>query len=205
MLLSNNICCWDTETSSVCAKTCQVLSIGAVIIDSKKLEIIPNSEFYSLVKPEDVKTVEAKALEINKLNLDELDKAPEINVVWSNFSHYLETYRKGKGKWGCPLSGGYNTSGYDDIIAARLNERFSIKEMFHPIHRMDVMSDILRWRHDEDIKSISFDNIRKWLGMESEGAHNSLKDAKDAAALIIRFLNLYRSIKPRFANAFKHE
>jgi len=204
MLLKNNLCFWDTETSSIDPKTTQILSIGAVIVDPKKLEIIPDSEFYSMVKPEDVARIEAKALEINKLELSILDKQPTIDIVWKNFAKYTEKYRKEKGVWGGPVSCGYNISKFDEVIANRMNERFGINNMFHPTHQLDVMLDILRWRHQEDIKSISFDNMRKYMGMISAGAHNSLQDSKDAAALGIKFLKLYRSIKIRFQDAFSN-
>lgn len=202
MLMDNTLAFWDTETSSIDPNTTQVLSIGCVMVNPRKLEIIPNSEFYSLVKPTNEATVEAQALEKNKLKLEDLREAPELSVVWPTFARYLDGYKKEKTKWGCPVQCGYNITEFDSIIAKRYNQQFNIGEMWHPFHSIDVMLDLLRWRHNENIRSISFDNTRKYMGMSAEGAHNSLQDAKDSATLGIKFLLLYRSIKPRFENCF---
>lgn len=199
-MITNTLIIYDFETSSTDIDTTQILSIGAVAVDPRKLEVIASSEFYSLVQPEDEKTVQPKALEVNKLTLDELRKAPVIDVVWKNFAGYVGNY--GKTLWKKPIPGGFNISGFDNPICRRMNARFKT-ELWHPFLYYDVLDDIKRWTwNNPEIKSMSFDNIRKWMGMPSEGAHNALQDSKDAATLAIRFLKLYESIKPKFANSF---
>ena len=197
---------WDTETSSIDPNVAQILSLGAVAVDPRRLEIIEDSEFYTLVKPEDEATIEPKALEVNKLKLEDLRQAPTIETAWKSFVSYLDKYKKGKNKWGRPIAGGYNIVGYDLIIAERLNNKFGLKDLFHPRDKLDVMQDMFRWTESNaEITSLSFDNMRQWLGMSQESkdnAHNALSDAKDAAYLGIRLLNLYRNVKVRFANAF---
>lgn len=201
-MIKNNYIFWDTETSSAEPGTTQVLSLGAIAVNPRTLEVIPNSEFYSLVKPEDESTVEKQALEKNKLKLEDLKDAPTIDVVWKNFSTYVDNYKTEKGKWGKPVPGGFNIANFDMIISRRLNERFKV-ELWHPFLMFDVLSDYIRFtENDANVTSVSFDSVRKRMGMSAAGAHNSLQDSKDAAALALKFVKMYRTIKPKFENAF---
>ena len=50
MANNNYFCCYDFETGDINPETCEVLSLGAVIIHPKKLEIVEGGEFYSLIK-----------------------------------------------------------------------------------------------------------------------------------------------------------
>lgn len=205
-MITNNYVFWDTETSSVDPDTTQVLSLGAVAVNPRTMEIIPGSEFYSLVRPEIEELLEAKAMEVNKLVLSELRQAPTIDVVWKNFGTYVDKYKSGKNKWGRPIPGGMNINNFDMIISRRLNARYKM-ELWHPFNTLDILSDFFRWfENDPEIKSLSFDNMRKYLGMNQESienAHNALQDSKDAAIIAGRFIKLYRNIKPKFKGAFQ--
>ena len=52
MLLNNKICVFDFETDGKDPKVCSPVQLAAVMVDSVKLEIIPNSEFNIQIKPE---------------------------------------------------------------------------------------------------------------------------------------------------------
>lgn len=208
---SNYYISFDFETSSVNPHTTQILSIGACVVHPKKLQIIPGSEFYTMVKPEDPARVEAKALEINKLVMSELENAPPIDIAWKSFVKYIKSYNAGNNIFTAPIPMGYNIVNYDLVIVDRMARRFKnvdgdgIPNLFHFRDKMDLITDMYRWTESRaEIKSLSFDNIRKWLGMTSEGAHNSLGDAKDAAKLGIKIINLHRYLSPKveFENSF---
>ena len=212
---NNYYICFDFETSSVDPYTTQVLSIGAVAIHPKKLEIVPNSEFYTLVQPEDKDRVEAKALEINKLTMAELldNKNPTIEGAWKSFVKYIKTYNTGNNVFTKPIPVGYNIVNYDLIIVDRLARRFKNVDssgspnIFHFRDKIDLIHDVFKWTENRnDITSLSFDNIRGWMGLSSDGAHHALKDSQDAAKLAIKFLGLYRYISPRveFKECFKN-
>jgi hypothetical protein len=49
------------------------------------------------------------------------------------------------------------------------------------------------------------DNLRDYLGISKDGAHDALKDVKDSAEILIRFLKLYRNManKVKFKDSFK--
>ena len=61
--------------------------------------------------------------------------------------------------------------------------------------------------YNEDIKSISLDNIRIILQYQKENAHDALKDVKDCASILIRFLKLHKNLtgKIKFKDAFANE
>jgi DNA polymerase III epsilon subunit-like protein len=54
------------------------------------------------------------------------------------------------------------------------------------------------------LSSYSLDNVRKYFGISGEGAHDALKDVKDCAEILIRFMKLHRNLssKVKFKNSF---
>jgi DNA polymerase III epsilon subunit-like protein len=70
---------------------------------------------------------------------------------------------------------------------------------------VDVMNLIFYWfEHNNDLKSYTLDNIRDYMGLSKDGAHDALKDVKDTAQILIRFLKLHRNLgqKIQFKEAF---
>lgn len=199
-LLYNNIAVFDFETSSVDPETTQPLSLACVIVEPKGPSIIKDSEFYTLIQPEDESKVEAGALAVNKLTLTELKTAPTLEVAWKSFDTYLQKYRKGKGK-SLMHPGGMNISNFDIPIYNRINEKLGYKSVFNENKKLDLIDDFFRWFHAEEIKYINLDAMRKIVGLSTENSHNSLEDVKTCAQFIIKFLKLYRTIRPKFTNS----
>ena len=56
-----------------------------------------------------------------------------------------------------------------------------------------------------DIKSLTLDSLRDYLGIDKTGAHDALKDVRDCADILVRFLRLHRSLaaKIKFRDSFK--
>ena len=88
----NNICVFDFETSSADKNTCQILQIGAAIIDRSNLSVIDT--FNCLAKPEDMDAVEDEALQINRLKREDLAKAPDVKIVWGLFVDWVNKHNK---------------------------------------------------------------------------------------------------------------
>jgi hypothetical protein len=71
-----------------------------------------------------------------------------------------------------------------------------------------MMDDLWMWTEsDPEVKSLSMDNVRQWLGFPEESsanAHDALQDVKDTGNLFIKFLKYYRNItkETKFENAF---
>jgi DNA polymerase III epsilon subunit-like protein len=70
------------------------------------------------------------------------------------------------------------------------------------------MNLVFYWfEHNNDLKSYSMDNLRDYLGISKEGAHDALKDVKDCAEVLIRFMKLHRSLgsKVKFKDSFNQK
>ena len=82
------------------------------------------------------------------------------------------------------------------------------KEIFHPRDKLDLMHWMFPWfENSRDVTSFSMDNMRDYLGMSTANAHDALKDVKDTANLLCRFLRLYRRTAKnvRFRDSFSGE
>lgn len=201
----------DTETGSKYAHTTQLCSIGAVAVDLSKMEMIPNTEFYSLVKPEKPEEIEEEALKVNKLKMEDLMKAPSEKTVWHNFVDYIKKYKTSNTHWGNPPFIGYNHINFDLIIFDRMCKKYGQvdkngeQNLYHRVEKYDMIEDIRKWLvYTGKLESARFDVVRPFLGMEPDAAHNALSDAKDAAKLYMRFTKLYKELAIRipFEGAF---
>jgi DNA polymerase III epsilon subunit-like protein len=224
-MITNNICVYDFETGSKNKNKCQPLQLAAVMVDPIKCQIIENSVFAKYIKPlsdEDAikkgyDPIEDEALKVNKIELKDLENAPELATVWTNFREYISIYRdpKSKNSWGSPIRSGFNNVNFDDVIIDRLcteygpwDDKWGNQNLFHPTHRFDMFHDISRWTSHLRINqsnSISMDSVRAWLGIKSNGfAHNAVRDAFDTAHILIKMLKLYKGVSKNvtFENSF---
>jgi DNA polymerase III epsilon subunit-like protein len=137
---------------------------------------------------------------------------------WKMFVSYLEMYHaRTKGKKSCfsaPIAAGYNINRFDLRIVERLSKKYDNlnkegrSSLFYPRDVVDVMNILFYWfEYNNELKNYTLDNLRDYLGISKEGAHDALKDVKDTANIMIRFLKLHRSLgnkvkfKGSFANA----
>jgi len=213
MPVSKNIIIhYDLETTSANPHTTQPIEIAAVAIDNRTLEIIPNSEFYSLIKPiedpeEQTKLglgqIEQGALDVNKKTMEELRIAPALKSVWKSFEKYVMGFNASGKKWDAPILSGYNNQGFDDIILNRIagpvwkygpwDEDRKSCPLFHPIYNLDVMKLLYPWFDSSyEISNFKMDTFRSFFGLSMEGAHSADKDVKDQAEILIRLMKLTR-------------
>jgi len=97
-------------------------------------------------------------------------------------------------------------------IVDRLSKKYKnvnkegVSSLFYPRDVIDIMNLIFYWfEGSNDLKSYSLDNLREYLGISKDGAHDALKDVKDCAEILIRFLRLHRNMfgKIKFQGSFK--
>jgi DNA polymerase III epsilon subunit-like protein len=189
------------------------------MVDGRRLEIV--DKFNAYVKPV---LDEAKCKELNLtpftqeittltgIELSELENAPTIDVVWPRFCEFIQSHNYSKKKWDAPIRAGYNIINYDNVIVRRLakqygpwDDEYQCDSLFHPIHNFDIMNITYYWTENMyDIRSISLDNIRTWMGMDNSKAHRADFDTEQEAALLIKYLKLARNIAPKtkFKGAF---
>jgi DNA polymerase III epsilon subunit-like protein len=57
------------------------------------------------------------------------------------------------------------------------------------------MNIVFLWfENNQDLSSYSLDSLREYLGISKDGAHDAIKDVKDSAEILIRFMKLHRKL-----------
>lgn len=224
----NKICVFDFETDGSNPAECSPVQIAAVMVDPINLEIIPNSEFNCNFKPEvmekdpkyeyttDILDFHAKVKGCSKQDVyAEWSKYPKQELSWKMFLDYLDKYhlkRKTKTQFSAPIAAGYNIYRFDLPIVQRMSLKYknTNKEgnsnVFYPRDVVDMINLVYYWfGHTDELKSFTLDSLRDYLGISKDGAHDAIKDVKDTADILIRFLKLHRNLseKIQFKGSFR--
>lgn len=227
LMNKNKICVFDFETDGSDPKVCSPVQLAAIMVDPINLEIIKDSEFNINLKPEvledndkyeyttDILDFHSKVKGCSKEDiLSSWKKYPKQNQAWDIFVNYLDKYHTRttkKSQFSAPIAAGYNIFRFDLKIIDRLSSKYknTNKEgnsnLFYPRDTIDIMNVIFYWfENSDDLKNYTLDNFRDYLGISKEGSHDALKDVKDTAEIMIRFLKLHRSLfqKIKFKKSF---
>ena len=229
MANTQKICVFDLETDGANPSNCSPVQIAAVMVDPKKLEIIKDSEFNISLKPEKLET----DADYDYADSDVLDFHAKVRGCssqdilkswrdfqkqeqgWKMFISYLDMYHLRGGKksmFTAPLAAGYNINRFDLKITDRLSQKYgnvdkkeNKSNIFYPRDMIDLMHIIFYWfEGNSELKNYTLDHLREYFGIDKEGAHDALKDVKDSAEILIRFLRLHRSLgkKIKFRGSF---
>ncbi len=230
LLKNNKICVFDLETDGSNPNECSPVQIAAVIVDPIKLKIVEGSEFNIMMKPEkmekdidheydsDILNFHARVRNCTTEDIINMWKeSMSQKQAWSLFTEYLSKYHSRsvkKNEFSAPIASGYNINRFDMKIINRMAIKFKSvnkennNNIFFPRDVLDLMNLVYYWlMYNEDIKSISLDNIRDYFAISKENAHDALKDVKDCASILIRFLKLHKNLtgKIKFKDAFANE
>lgn len=143
--------------------------------------------------------------------VEEWRKAPGQKQVWENFSTWVNRFQTYPGKvteFCSPIASGYNIVNYDNKITARLNAQYNIKTMFHNIYKLDLLDTVFYWfENSTEVNRYNMDHLRTYFGIDATDAHNAVKDVKDTARFLIKFLKLSRMVAPKvqFKDSFRDE
>lgn len=228
MINYNKICVFDFETDGTNPEICSPVQLAAVIIDPIKLEVIPNSEFNINFKPEtiqkdpsyeyttDVVDFHAKVAGCSKADIMEKWRGyPDQDHSWKMFVEYLDKYHSRssrKSQFSAPIAAGYNIYRFDLPIINRLSKKYGNTnkegktDLFYPRDVIDILNLVFYWfEQNKDLKSYTLDSLRDYLGISKEGAHDALKDIRDSAEILIRFMKLHRKLSAniKFKDSFK--
>ena len=223
------ICVFDLETDGSNPDICSPVQIAALMVDPVSLEIIKDSEFNITLKPDaletkpdydyndsDVLDFHAKVKSCAKEEvLNSWKSYQKQEHGWKMFVSYLEMYhtRSGSKKscFSAPVAAGYNIHRFDLRVVDRLSQKYNNlnKEgktsLFYPRDTLDLMNIIFYWfEGNNELKNYTLDHLRDYLGIDKTGAHDALKDVKDTANILIRFLRLHRNManKIKFKGSF---
>lgn len=229
-LLKNKICVFDLETDGSNPNECSPVQIAAVIVDPIKLQVVEGSEFNIMMKPEkmekdinheydsDILNFHARVRNCSTTDIIKLwQDSMSQKQAWSLFTEYLNKYHSRsvkKNEFSAPVASGYNINKFDMKIINRLAIKFKSvnkennNNIFFPRDVLDLMNLVYYWlMYNEDIKSISLDNVRDYFAISKVNAHDALKDVQDCANILIRFLKLHKNLsgKIKFKDAFANE
>lgn len=222
------ICVFDMETDGANPELCSPVQIAAIMVDPNRLEIIRDSEFNISLKPSaieenneynysdsDVLDFHAKVQGKSKEEiLNNWKSFQQQDVGWKAFVSYLEMYHTRSERKSCftaPIAAGFNINRFDLKIIERLSTKYKNlnkegkSSLFYPRDVLDVMNLVFYWfEGNSELKNYTLDHIRDYFGIDKTGAHDALKDVKDTANLLIRFLRLHRNMsdKIKFRNSF---
>ena len=224
----NKICVFDFETDGTNPEECSPVQLAAIMVDPINLEIISNSEFNCNFKPEamekdpeyeyktDILDFHAKVKGCSKEDVYKEWKAyPKQNVAWKMFVDYLDKYHtrnSKKSQFSAPIAAGYNIYRFDLPIIQRLSRKNKnvnkegTSNVFYPRDVIDMINLVFYWfNHNNELKSYKLDTLRDYFGITKDGAHDAIKDVRDTAEILIRFLKLHRNLseKIKFKGAFK--
>lgn len=215
----NPICSYDFETDGTNPNICEPVEVACIFIDNYTLEIIPSSIFASGMKPPGIDNDEyftddkmstirwhAKLRKCSEQDIITKWKSyPPQETVWGLFVDHVNKYNKKGQQFTAPISAGMNIRNFDNIITNRLNDKYNIPRLFNHevIDIRDIAYYTLIW--DTSLNSRSMDSLRQYFGMEESEAHTAEADVKDAAKIIARYLNYFKSgfRKDKFRNCFK--
>ena len=207
---------YDFETGGTDPETSQILSLSAVAIEPRKLVVLYDSIFDSFIKPLDDKEaikkglqpIQKSALAVNKIVLADLQDCPDEKTVFENFVNWTYNWNVKKDSWNAPIACGFNINNFDSKIINRLckkygywDEKKNQQKIFNPIQSIDL-KDITWLFNESNVETTgnSFDQVRTWLGLSDEFAHQSKTDVIQGAEVLCRFMKLIRywSSKTKF-------
>lgn len=202
---TNKIMVFDFETGSTNPQKCEVLQLAAVIIDPIGLKIVKGSEFQSYIQPTSFELesgrLEQDALDINKISLESLRDAPDLESVWKRFVEYCMKWNPNpRSTYKAVIPAGYNIVGFDIPIMYRLAVKFKDADangkpkFINTFRYHDLGDDIWRWfEGNNEMENYKMDSVRDYFGLSRDGSHNAIIDTNQTAELIMRFMKLYRA------------
>lgn len=221
MISNNTIIVFDFETSGFSEINDEPVQIAAVALDPRTLEIIPESEFNSLMKPVNILSgTEAEirtkwnkcsgAWDINKKTRKELESAPLPEHVWKAFVDHVKKYNVA-GYGGKPIPSGHNIQGFDLLWVDALCQRYKVavdksgrQTFLNTRTVLDTLNLAFLWfESNPEPENLKMDTLRKWFGINEVG-HDALVDVKTSAMILQSFMKLHRNYAPKvkFKNAF---
>jgi DNA polymerase III epsilon subunit-like protein len=203
---SQTIVVFDFETGGLNPNTCPPIQIAALAIDARTLEPMVNGTFSSLMCPpdKDLELIEESALAKNKKTMQEIRDAPPWILVWKRFTRFINSVKTGRGQ---PIPAGQNIKSFDLIISDRLCKLYgpwdktnNEQKLWDKYDYVDLKNLSFAWFENlTEPASYGLDTLRDFFGMSKENAHDALQDVKDTAAIMIRFLQLHRSLSKKIS------
>jgi DNA polymerase III epsilon subunit-like protein len=210
----NHYVCIDFETNGLDPHTCFPIEIAAKVYNGRSLEPIPNAEFSEYCKPPEGTIIEPKIWDITKIDPKAIDSASSIKLVYPKFIEFVGKYNVEGNKWTAPIVCGFNSNRYDVIIHNRMLAEYGKKGKnticFSPMRQVDLYDLIYYWfSNTKELEGYSLNDLRRYMGISTDGAHRAMKDVEDTAKIFFRFMKFHRELSeiytPRFKGCFSED
>lgn len=214
-----NIVVYDLETTGKDPHKVFPIQFAAIPIDGVSLKIKSDDVFNQMCRPPDFEDMANYKDDPEKEGLwkfhashrgctveeiiELVSKAPLMSTVFDQFQQYVGQFKLAKGRSSDAELGGFNIVNYDNVIINRLLN--GKKGTWSPIFCYDAMQICKTWLRSANMWSMSLDSLREYFGLP-KGGHEALKDCKDTATILTRFLSYQQQLaanKGYFAKAFK--
>ena len=188
--MNNKVFYFDVESSGLDSKLNDILSLAYLIEINK--EIVETGELF--MQPFNYNTINAKALEVNKLSIAQIKEFPtpqetHIELV-KLFDRYIDKFNKNDKFISC----GYNVR-FDVAFLSEFFLKNNHKYLFSYIdhHQLDVFNllYILDYKGILNLESYKLENVAKYFGIE-HAAHNSLSDIKVTRQIFYKLLEYFK-------------
>lgn len=201
---NRHIVCFDFETGGKDSTKCEIIQIGAVVIDRNSLKI--KDEFETKMKPDNFDALEDEALKVNGITREQLEAAPDAKTMFPVFASWIQKHntRKDKGTFGAPIPCGWGIDGFDMPILKRYclkynywDKKWENQTLLNPIFTFDCMKHFWFWlRTNPDLENIKLPTVLEYMGVPKDeivaGAHNALWDVKWTAKIAVKLLTIGR-------------
>lgn len=173
----------DVESTGLDPDVHEVIEYAIVRVNPAGEETL---RWATKIKPSNIEAAHPKALEVNGYTEAAWADAPTMQEVGHEIADGLED---------CVLVG-HNVA-FDEAMLKGNLKRAGIDRRI-PYHKVDTVT--LAYEHlvPEGLESLSLDNIRKFLGWSSEGAHTAMKDVEDAMRLYNQITSKQREMVKQF-------
>jgi len=199
---NRHLCVFDFETGGKDSKTCEVIQIGALILDRNSLAV--KDTFKTLMKPEDFESLEDEALRVNGLTKEQLMDAPEASVMFPTWAAWIQKHNinKQKNTFGAPTPVYYGGDNFDMPIMNRYCQKYGYwdnkwgnQTLLNPVFHFDVMEHMWFWhRNNPELKNLKLTTVLEWMGVPKEeieqGAHDAMWDVEWTAKIAQRLIKL---------------
>lgn len=134
--------------------------------------------------------------------------SPTQEQIFTEFASYLSKYhttQKRQSMFTAPIRAGHNIRNFDDVILLRKCKKFGLMntkntdvKIFHPRDSVDIKELAFLWFESlSEPKAYNMDELRRFFGMSTHGAHDALNDIRDEALVIQKFMRLHRATAPK--------
>lgn len=194
-----NIIVYDLETSGTNPREGhEIVQIGAIALRYQDYEIIPDSEFNILIKPQFPDKADPKAIDVigqelwDKANSEGLHPKTSLR----KFKEYMIKYNHQNGFWTAPIRAGFNNNGFDNPMLEFWMDYYKIINVKKDDKPWAYISyDLLEFMHvlflKDNLKNNKLDTYAELCNVKrSTEHHDALEDCKITAHILQRYLRL---------------